>query len=257
MKKKIFLISLIFMILFSSLAFSLSLNQNIISVSIGKDGSASFIENYFLRLSELEKEELKKNLEANGKDLIKWQDSYDFFFPHFSEKNELTSINIVFDEANQVLQLAYASNRPFAQKEREEARFSQWVVPDSIFRKFITGTTIVIPENTLIALTLPDEGYFNRDELRSEIKIEGDSLKIIGFQGSGLRITYNVDKPIARFNTNEFIQTFFDSPLTQTVAAIILVALIALFFNREKVSKKIENFIVEHSELEQFEEEEL
>ena len=101
------------------------------------------------------------------------------------------------------------------------------------------------------------EGYFNRDELRSEIKIEGDSLKIIGFQGSGLRITYNVDKPIARFNTNEFIQTFFDSPLTQTVAAIIIVALIALFFNREKVSKKIENFIVEHSELEQFEEEEL
>ena len=112
------------------------------------------------------------------------------------------------------------------------------------------GSTIVIPENTVIYISLPKGAYLKAEEMQEGIKIQDNKIILQGIKISGLNIYYYFDKPIAPpVGVEQIAKEFMQNRIYQAIAVVIIAIILVLYFNRGLVAEKIENFILKYSEL--------
>jgi hypothetical protein len=256
--KKIFWLAfaLALLLVFSSVEARIILAKHEVNVVVDEEGYGAFNERYHLVINRFELADFLKDVEENGKNIMDWRIDYDFVFPRFGSTSDLKTINFTFDEENSILEIDYTWRHPFAVKEREEARTIKWNIPASVFSNFLQGSTIVIGPNQSIRLELPSKAKINQDEVSKEIVVQGNLLLLQEFTGSNLNIYYSSDKPIApSFDTEALLKNALQNPLNQVVIIILVVLLVVLYLNRKPVIRRIEDYLLEHSDFGKPEEE--
>lgn len=250
MNKKFIGVILILLIIACSVN-AISLRKLEVNVALDEEGYASVSEKYFMKLAGLEVNMFKEDVQNNGKNLSRWKQGYDYIYPRFGDSENIGNIELNFNEDAKTLDISYDITSPIAEKITEEIRTSKWKLYDSAFEKFVVGTTIQIPENTQVIIELPKNSIFNTNESSQEINVIEGKLSIQNFQGSNLSISYNIEKPIAPpLDTQQFFFEFFNNQLNQMMLAVIIAAVLILYFLRDKITTRIENFIISHSEIE-------
>mgnify|MGYP005653370243 CR=1 FL=1 len=117
------------------------------------------------------------------------------------------------------------------------------------FRFFESGALWVIPEGITLIITVPEDV-----ELKPpvpEAVVTGKTITWKGFKSSNsLEIRYTEFKQIApSFELSQFFQMLLGSEEGIIILGITVVCIVALYWKRESISDKIENYIVEHSDL--------
>lgn len=254
MKKAAILLSII---LLGNFAAALRVEKLDTQVSIDGQGFASVTENYILGfISDFEFNDFKKSAQRNTSSLSAWKSDYNFFTPHFagSTGNTIISSFITFDEGSKTLTLKYALQKKFANLQSSEQRSDTYAVPDSQLAEFNVGGTIVIPENTTIIIMPPANSEVDATKLPDKVRvINGNQIVLSGIQSNSLNVQYNVLKPIAPTSDD----LFSGISNTYILAPLVALIIIGIYVKRDEIEEKVEDYLVEHSEIKPRESEEM
>lgn len=254
MKKACIILSLL---LFAATAQALKVDSLDITLDMDEQGSATINENYTLQFSSgFEFDEFKKKARENLASLSSWMADFDFFYPHFGEVagGKLSYSFVTFDDRTRTLSLEYRLEEKLAKLVREEQRTDYYAIPDAKLQAFNEGGAISIPENTSIRIKLPSNAEIDTERLPENIqKISPSQIVLKGIQSNSISISYKMNKPIAP-KGDSLIQGI---PNTYLLASIAAIALILLYLKREEIESRVEDFLVEHSEIKNMPEEEI
>jgi len=218
-----------------------------IQIVLDKEGFAHITEKYNLGFFAGELEEFKQTASENSASLDSWQVDYPWFNPQFAELSEISETHITFDESSRALLLDYFLKNRFAELIGNQPRTAEWSIPDRKFSSFMEQSTISIPSNTQIEIKLPAGSVINRNALVQEAQVYGTNVVLSGISTSRVGLMYAVPKPIA-----QPLDIF--SLLGQTnimfLFSIIVVVVVIFYLKRKTVSSRIEEYIVEHSQIE-------
>ncbi|GEM_PF-2122841 len=254
MQKKFLALTAIAFVFFSATAAALTLRTHQIEIALDDKGFAEISEKYNLKFETLpEVAEFREQARRNSSSVLAWQADYNFFFPYFGPIADkiVEKSFVTYTEETQTLGLSYSLSNRFSQIKSEEPRQTVWRIPSANLAAFESQGLIVIPENTSIKISLPQNAEITLLEPSSSIKIEDKSLFLTGVSISTFNIEYSVQKPLS--GTIDFAQWFegtFSSTPTIFIGIIVLVIVIAGYYKRKAISDKIEDYIVKHSELE-------
>ncbi|MBU0662176.1 MAG: hypothetical protein ABH854_05160 [Candidatus Diapherotrites archaeon] len=234
-----------------------------ITIDVDKAGYANFTEHYRLGFEHsFELEQFKASATENGPSLMAWTVDYDFFYPHFGEGtgNRLKESYVGFDDASRTLSLEYSLAGPFAKIVSDEPRATIWEIPDNELIEYMQGGIIVIPRATTIKISPPSSAEMLEGQLYSEAKIEGGTILLSGISTNFISIMYKISKPIAPSVNSYRVLDFLTAPENSAIVTALSVAtvilLAVLFIYRGRITAGIEDYIIEHSEIEHKEPEE-
>ena len=245
MKKIFFAAALILLI---GNASAISVDNLGIRVNVDGDGDASVRETYSLRfISIFEQEDFSQKAIENSSSISAWQADYEFFEMHFARTiSDIQTSSITFDNDAQQLTFEYTLKERFATLKTQEQRSDFFEISDRELFAFNDSGTIVIPDNTQIEIVLPQNSQIDSQNLPDKAIIAGTSILLSGIQSNSLNISYRTLKPIA-FSGNDFITGISNFGLF--IAVILAVAAIIIYTKKEELENKIENYLVEHSEI--------
>ncbi len=232
----------------SSMVGAVKVEKLDIALNVDNAGKAGVRENYYLQFtSPFESDEFNKKAEENASSILAWQVDYDFFFPHFggSAGNTLEASTITYDKDGKLLTLAYSLKGSFATLKSQEQRNDVYLIDDARFGAFNEAGSIVIPENTAITITVPENTQILRESLPAKVIVNGNSIVLRGLQSNSLSITYNLLKPIAP-RSDDIVQGISNIYI---LAPIALVLGLIVYARKETLEKRIEDYLVEHSEI--------
>ncbi|MDD5163071.1 MAG: hypothetical protein PHD95_02570 [Candidatus ainarchaeum sp.] len=254
MKKKFvfaFLIAILFFVCPAGAQYY-TISSHSIDISIDEDGFALISEKFYLQFpNEFQLQDfLKKNAQI-GISLDSWKTFDSRIHTYVGKESELNraEVNFVDSTSGKYLEIKYSLNTPIADKKAETSRLIEFSLQNKAFDQFLQGGVLIMPENTTITVKLP-----NFAEIQSPVKPEGTiSANQVTWQGykstNVLELNYVLVKQIASISLLDSANALVKSPLfilfVAAIAAIIIVAAI----KRKKISEKIENFLVENSEL--------
>lgn len=244
------------MALFAGFAWALSPTSMAVEMDIGKDGSAHIVETYKIKFdSAAEIDLFKQEAKENGSSLLSWKVDEPWFFPHFADEKSISKSFVFFDEGLNQVSLDYFISGQFATLVADEARETKWKISDQQLKFYSKGGLLVVPENVTIRFNLPAGATIAGEQLSSKVKVEGNSVILNGISTNYVNLQYHIDKPIAPLNVfrvfGELINAHF-----LLFAALALLGLVVLIYKREQLVKKIEGYIIAHSEIEAREQEE-
>lgn len=242
----IFLIVLIF--LFSNTVPAIKVNSLEIAVDVDPQGFAKVTENYRLSfISDFELEDFKKASIEDSTSLAMWTADFNFFYPHFGPRAGLllSASSIGFDDKSRTLTLEYTSDEKFAKLVKSEQRSDFFTIENRRMNAFNDSGIIVIPENTAIKITLPQNANIDTESLPSKIKVFGNQLELNAVRSNSVEIKYIIVKSIIQAG-NEIIPGVQNIYLL-IMAAALLIAVI--YIRRSDLEKWIEKTLVEHSEI--------
>jgi len=247
--------AIMMILLMSHGASGLRVEQLNVQIDVDSQGFASITENYTMGfISEFEFNEFKDSAQGNAASLGAWEADYNFFGPHFlSSGNQLTSSAITFDESSKTLTLKYGLVRTFAQLESSGQRVDTYSIPDSRLQEFNIAGTIVIPENTTITIRLPANSEVDASQLPAQARVNGNQIILNGIQSNSISIDYSVLKSIAP-RSDDLVQGISN---TYIFAPIIALLMVGVYLRRDEIEKRIEDYLVEHSEIKPRESEEI
>ena len=234
-----------------------------IEVKIEENGFGKMLEKYFLEFKDQDElEYFRKASEKNGTSPELWKTFDERFFPHVSANEyDVETASFKFEPnglSESYLKLTYENESPlFIEQKEGSGRFVEWSLNQRKFDSFLSGGLIIIPENSVIEISLP---------LNAEIKennLVGEEKGKIVWQGyestSSIKVVYVMKENIApSFNLSLTIQRIVSNKETLSVFIIALIVIsLAVYIKREKISEKIDAFIIENSKVEHKEKEEI
>ncbi|MEK6821332.1 MAG: hypothetical protein AABY11_02955, partial [archaeon] len=169
-------------------------------------------------------------------------------------ENQTESIEFLLErssDAGPSLKLSYAYPENLVQpvKVGSQGRSTRWKLADLALVQFIEGGNINIPINTQIIIHLPMGAIIDTTLLPANILVSGNTITISNFKGNALPIEYSVFTPIADpIDAGKIVEDAVKSPLFTLVLAILAVVGMIVVLNREKISERIEEYVIAHSE---------
>ena len=241
-------IFLIIILLRESLAVSLVAHE--IFIDLDEKGMAKFTETFYLNISAVEREKFMQDVENNGRSLLRWWMSYEFIKTKFANWLSARDVEVRYDEENKILVINYTTDNVFAVKDKEETRSIRWKILESNFQSFLKGSTLEIPENTIIYIEIPKGAYIKTEEIQEGIRLEGNKIILQNIKVSNLNLYYYFDKPIAPpVGIEQIAKEFIENKIYQIIVAIFIALALIIYWKRKLVVEKIENFILKYSEL--------
>lgn len=226
-----------------------------IDIYLQDDGSAKVEEQYFFTFFAEQDELFELDFEQNTPSLFEWKTDYPFIHPYVGSESQSENIEFLLNRtANQepTLTLSYDYPTGLTQtiKVGTEGRSTRWKIADVAFVQFIAGGNINIPTNTQIRIHFPNNAVVDIKLLPPGITVNGNTMTITNFQSNSLPIEYTVLTPIADpIDAGKIFDNAVKSPLFAFFIAIIAAIGLYIALNREEISEKVENYVIEHSEL--------
>ncbi len=249
--------AIMLMLLLAHGAAALKVDRLNVQISVDDQGFASVTENYTLGfISDFEFSDFKLEAKKNASSLNAWESDYNFFGTHFAGPtgNTITSSAITFDETSRALTLGYGLEKKFARLQSSEQRSDTYTIQDTQLAAFNVAGTIVIPENTTITINLPVNSQVDASGLPDKVQvINGNQVLLNGIQSNSINVQYSVSKSIAPSGI-EIINGISNIYIFAPVIALLI---IGIFAKREEIEKRIEDYLVDHSEIKPRESEEI
>lgn len=241
------------LILLSLNATAIEVQQHLIEVELNEDGFAKIIEKYELRFEDiLEIDSFNKKAQQNSSSILAWRADFEFFAPRFeNSNNRIIRSSISYEEIARTLILEYELEKPLASILKDEPREILFSISGQQLNFFIEEGLIVIPHNTQITITTPINAQILGHNSPAQIPINNNTVFLSGISTSHIDIRYIISKPISTtVNSLELIQEFFSTSSNIIIIVIVLLLIVGIFWKKDRISKKIEDYIVEHSEIE-------
>ena len=218
-----------------------------IVIDLDDSGNAIIQENYNLQfISPFEKEDFNVESIANSSSVSAWQADYEFFIAHFARTTENINLSsITYDNEAQKLTFEYSLKEPLASLIEQGQRADSFEINDREFFAFNESGTIVIPDNTEIRINLPSNTQINSNELPSKAIITGSSILLTGIQSNSINISYTLLKPIAP--TAQLFEGI--SNIYVILGPLLILVLLVVLVRRQSIEKRIEDYLVDHSEI--------
>jgi len=161
---------------------------------------------------------------------------------------------VLFEEKQneRFVSLDYESSEQFMEKKSETSRKILWEINQDVFKSFEEGSIYVIPSNTDISIVLPKNAQIEGDIVPTGV-VSGNIVSWSGpINVSGkLVLDYSTEKQIASgIGISKALQEIVANG-TMPIFAIAVVIILAIVYQKRKaISKKIEKYVVEHSQIE-------
>ena len=251
MKKTAIALSLIF---FAAAVHALALQKLAISAEVSDNGTASIVENYELAFENIsEKIRFIDNAQKNSSSMLAWKADYSFFYPHFeATDNRVIRSSITFEQGTNTITLEYDLEKPLMTVVKDAARETLYEFSGKQLNSFIKDGLIVIPNNAEISITLPKKAQIIGQNAVPQVETAQTKITIKPLTTSHISIQYSIQKPIqTKVNSLELIQDFFADSANLAVIIAALIALAIIFWKKDDIEGKIEDYIVKHSEIAQ------
>jgi hypothetical protein len=227
-----------------------------IEITVRENGFAGISEEYLFEFRD--EEELQYFLgisEKNGSSLLSWTTFDKRFFPHISANEyDVKNASVEFVPNGlykSYLSIVYENESPiFIEQKERNGRFVEWSLNPRKLDAFLSGGSIVVPEKTILEITLP----LNVEIKENTFDMKGEKVVWEGYKNtSKINLVYVIKENIApTFNLSSAIQKMVSNKETLTyIVAVLLVVSVLIYFKREKVSEKIDKFIIENSKVEE------
>ena len=260
-RAEIIAIALLALLFFSGAAFAQAyeIQKHEISVTLGDAGETSVVEKYYLDFpNNFQLEKFKQKSEELGIDIQKWTDFDPDIRVYIGNTEDVLNGVLSFDGEKKYLQLSYDLATPIVAKTDETGRITTFELKKSVLKDFRAGDTTVIPAGTTIKITFPKNSEIV-EPVQPAAKISGNSIEWTDTRSNAISLSYNVFKEIApQFELSMLLRGVFASNVFPLFVVFILIASAIVYSKRKSVVERIENYIVEHSNLEEetFEQEE-
>ncbi len=240
----------------------IEIKETIIEIEVQKNGFGVVSEKYLFKFkSQEELEFFVENAQKNGSSLLSWNTFDNRIFVHIAENDFDTknaSVEFVEDGLeNSFLNIIYENESPiFIEQKEKSGRFVEWVFNSKKLTPMVFGGVIILPENTLLEITLPA----NAEILQSDMEIKKGKILWEGYKTtSKINVVYLIKENIApTFNLSAAIQGILSNKETLTVLFVVLVVVgLVLYVKRDSIGGKIENFILKNSKIEEAEKTEI
>ncbi|MFH1588402.1 MAG: hypothetical protein ABIA76_03640 [Candidatus Diapherotrites archaeon] len=238
------------------------LAKNEINVSIDKQGYTTITENYFILFEYAgDENRFQELLQKNSSSLSSWRADYSFLYPKFESSQLIidpSTVSIQWDEKNNSFVLNYSLKKPLPRLIKEQPRSEEWEIPDYAFINFLNSGLIEIPENNSIVFSLPSNALVDIQKINPLAIIQGNKITLTGMRANSLGLVYSVQKQIVPTVGTDFLEKILSDPATILSIMIALVLVMGLaYWKRKSIESRIENFIVNNSEIHGKEAEEL
>ncbi|QQR92601.1 MAG: hypothetical protein IPJ89_05650 [Candidatus Iainarchaeum archaeon] len=225
-----------------------------IDIFLQEDGSARVVEQFFFSFFADEAAQLEKDFEENTPSLFEWKRDYPFIHPYAGIESQAESLDFFLRQTvsgQPTLELSYNYPVGLAQKVATEnqGRTARWKLSDSALLNFISAGSISIDAKTQVKIYLPTGAVVDKRLLQQGLLDNSNVITLSNFQSNALNVQYAILTPIADpIDTSKFISDVVGSPLFFFLVVALVLAGIYAYLNRESLSEKIEDYIVEHSE---------
>ncbi len=259
---KRFLKLLLALMAMASFAHAATLTQHVIQINVDAQGFGQVTEKFvFLFDSERELIEFRSQAQKLGANLDAWR-SYDASITNYvgSIRPGTGRIGYEEKEGDRQVKLEYQTQSPLFTK-IETGRQTEYSVDSSVFEFFRKGSVYVIPSNTKIIFSLPKQANIKIESLKPEIEDPNDiqqaqTQKRVFWAGhrsisGNLGLAFSMEKQIAPATSlTQSIKTMIENRQAYGLAALLLVIASLAYFKRKSIQEKIENYLIQHSEIE-------
>ncbi len=225
-----------------------------IEIFIESDGSANITEQFFFNFFADEAAQLEIDFEENTPSLFEWKRDYPFVHPYIGIESQAEKLEFLLKQTvsgQPTLQFSYNYPIGLGQKiaTENQGRTTRWKLTDSALLNFISSGSISIDAKTQIKIHLPVGAVVDKRPLQQGLLDSSNVITLNNFQSNALNVLYVIITPIADpIDTSKLISDFVGSPIFFFLIAALALASVYIYLNKEQVSEKIENYIVEHSE---------
>ncbi len=233
------------------------LTNHVIEINVDSQGNAQVGERFFLLFQNQQQVfDFRQKASEIGVSLDGWKAYDQRLHPYIGGEQEIVVSKVAFVENEATyLEITYALKTPLMQKKSETSRVIEYTIKPRAFDQFLSGSSWIIPENTAITINLPP-GAELQQPIEPEAAATNNSLTWNGYKNSNqLTVDYKLFKQIASFDFGEALQQLMQSNLFWVVVVIICAVSFALFWKRKPIAARIENYVIEHSDLGEEEEE--
>jgi hypothetical protein len=246
----------------ASIAHAATVTQHAIQVDVDTQGFGHITEKFIYSFdTEQQLIAFRSQAQKLGANLDAWR-SYDSTITNYVGAIRPGSGRIGYEETegDRFVKLEYTTAAPLFTK-TETARQTEYSIDSRSFASFQQGSVYVIPSNTKIIFSLPKQATIQLDSLKPEIEDpntiqQTQTEKRIFWAGhltisGNLGLTFTLDKQIASpTSLTQTLKTMIENRQAYGIAAVILVIASLVYFKRKSIQGKIENYLVEHSEIE-------
>ncbi len=251
--KKI-IIKIFFLILIINSCFALTVREHEINISIDKKGIPTITEKYYLNFAySFDENRFLEKAKQNSSSLSAWRSEYpDWFYTQLTkDDSQIHKSTIQMDEKKDLLTLTYELNEPIATIIESQPREEKWKINENIFQSFIETGLIKIPENTKIIFELPFGAKIETSKIKEFATINANKIILTGITTNSIPLIYTIQKSISPDVNSNLIEEIISNKTLLTSIILILILLTGVgYIKRKTIEKKIEKYIVEHSEIE-------
>lgn len=225
-----------------------------IDVFVTENGAANVEERFFFNFLAGEAAQFEKDFVENTPDLSEWKTDYPFVGPHIGSEGQVKNVEFLLNRTangEPTLTMSYTYPAGLVQeiKVESQGRSTRWKVSEIALVDFIDSANIHIPANTQIKFHFPSSAVVDTTLLPQGVSAINNVVTLTNIQTNALRIEYVLFTPIADpIDFGKIVQNFQQSPLFILVIAVLAVVGVYVGLNWEHFSKRIEAYVIEHSE---------
>lgn len=225
-----------------------------IDVFVNENGSATIEERFFFNFLAGEAAQFEKDFVENNPSVEEWAEDYPFVSPHIGSVGQVRNVEFLLNrtaagEPTLIMSYAYPTGLVQEITNDSQGRSTRWKITEIALVDFIESANIRIPSNTQIKFHFPSSAVVDATLLPQGVSAVNGVVTLTNIQTNALRIEYLLFTPIADpIDLGKIVQDFQQSPLFILIIAIFGIVGVYVALNRDTFSKKIEEYVIEHSE---------
>jgi hypothetical protein len=225
-----------------------------IDVYLDADGSANVSEQFFFSFFAGEADQFERDFKNDTPSLALWKHDYPFVHPNIGIESQAENIEFLLKKTGSdqpALEISYKYPPGLGQKVATEnqGRTTRWKLAETALLNYISSGSINIDQKTQIKIHLPTNAVVDKRLLPQGILDASNVITLTNFQSNALQIEYVIIAPLADpIDASKLVSSFVNSPAFIFFIVLLGIVIAYLYINREEVSQRIENYVVEHSE---------
>ncbi len=230
-----------------------------IQINVDENGLAQVRERFFFAFATTtELHSFEQSAQENGAQLSKWQRFNPLIYPHAGreDQTERGVITLNADPQNplqKIVEYSYQMIDPLGIRlESRTERLARYEISTEknrgLFVPFKVGTVIQIPKYTRLTVELPATARIE-EALPAPAQRPAENVIVWqDTQSNQFKLTYGIPQKVPTIDLTRQVTQVLQTPLGQGILLVLALVLGVGVVFRKQVAKKIEDYLVEHSE---------